>query len=59
MLIEQYCVISFRFLYRCYEFEQVNWLTNIICIQLQAYSTSDNETPTISRVLIGRHLIFC
>ena len=27
--------------------------------QLQAYSTSDNEAPPISRVLIGRHLIFC
>ena len=28
MLIEQYCVISFRFLYRCDEFEQANsgWL---------------------------------
>ena len=25
----------------------------------QAYSTSDYETPPISRVLIGRHLIFC
>ena len=25
----------------------------------KTYSTSDNETPPISRVLIGRHVIFC
>ena len=25
----------------------------------ETYSTSDNETPPISRALIGRHLIFC
>ena len=25
----------------------------------KTYSTSDNETPPISRVLIGRHLNFC
>ena len=24
-----------------------------------SYSTSDNETPPISVVLIGQHLIFC
>ena len=34
----------------------------LICFANQwsgSYNTSDNETPPISQVLIGRHLIFC